>query len=97
MSPPHIVCYQDQFTMRYDGTQLHPVELCIRAGATGRIMITQPAGATWPLPNVSPARVVAAHAARSGRMLVVGVTAGQHGTATPAVPGTSWQPEIAVP
>jgi len=83
--------------MRYDGTQLHPVELCIRAGATGRIMITQPAGATWPLPNVSPARVVAAHAARSGRMLVVGVTAGQHGTATPAVPGTSWQPEIAVP
>jgi hydrogenase maturation factor len=83
--------------VRYDGTQPHPIELCVPSGATGHIMISEPAGATWPLPIVSPARIVAAHATRSGQTLVVSVTAGQHGTATLAVPGTSWQLEIAVP
>jgi hypothetical protein len=97
MSAPHIVCLQDPFTIRYDGTQSHPVELCIRAGTAGRIVITEPAGATWPLPIASPAHVVSIHATRSGRTLVVGVTAKQHGTATLAVPETSGQLEIAVP
>jgi hypothetical protein len=97
MSAPHIVCYQDPFTVHYDGTQPHPVELCIQAGTAGRIMITEPTGATWPLPIANPARVVAAHATRSGRTLIVSVTAEQHGTATLAVPGTPWQLEIAVP
>lgn len=83
--------------MRYHGSQPHPVELCIQAATVGRNVITEPAGTTWPLPIARPAHVVAIHATRSGRTLVVAVTAEQHGAATLAVPGTAWQLEIAVP
>jgi hypothetical protein len=96
MSPPHIVCYQNPFTMRYDGTQPHPVELCIRMGTAGWLVISEPAGATWPLPTTGLAGVVVAHGTRSGRTLVVSITAALRGTATLAVPGTSWRLKIAV-
>lgn len=96
MSAPHIVCHQSPFTMHYDGTQPHPVELCIRAGTTARVVIAEPMGGAWPLPTASPAGVVATQASRSGRTLIVDVTATRRGTATLAVPGVSWRLEIAV-
>ncbi|HEY2982612.1 MAG TPA: hypothetical protein VGJ38_00570 [Jatrophihabitantaceae bacterium] len=96
MSAPHIACQQGTVEQIYDGSNTHPVELCVVAGAVAHIRINPPSGTQWPLADASPATVVQRISSRRvGNALEVTLAARSKGTATLAV-GDVWQLEIAV-
>ena len=96
MTAPHIACQQGTVEQIYDGSNTHPVELCVVAGAVAHIRINPPSGAQWPLADASPATVVQRISSRRvGNALEVTLAARSKGTATLAV-GHVWQLEIAV-
>lgn len=96
MSAPHIACSQGPITKTYDGTQTHPVELCVQARALVRLTITPPTGQTWALPQASPQSNLVTHASRSGASVLLQLSAIRKGTVTVTVPDTTWRLRIAV-
>lgn len=96
MSAPHIACSQGPVTKTYDGTQTNPVELCVQARTVVRLMIKPPAGQTWALPTATPPGNLVTHASRSGKSVLMQLSAIRTGTVTVTVPHTAWRLQIAV-
>jgi hypothetical protein len=96
MSAPHIACLQGIVEQTYDGSDTHPVELCVVTGAVAHIRINPPSGTQWPLADAGPATVVQRiDSSRVGNALEVTLAARSKGTATLAV-GDLWQLKITV-
>jgi hypothetical protein len=98
--PPPVKCLVGTVTLPYDGADPNPTELCllIRDGfpTHARLLIKPPAGATWALPTLSPQSAMVGQASRSGATVIMDLTPVHKGTATVAVPRTSWHLRVAV-
>ncbi len=96
MSAPHIACREGNVEQSYEGTDSHPVELCLVTGAVAHITINPPSGKPWPLPSAGPASIVkSTKSDRTGNALDITLVAQGKGTATLAV-ANMWQLKIAV-
>jgi hypothetical protein len=96
MSAPHIACQKGNVTQTYDGSNTHPVELCLMTGAVAHIRINPPAGHAWPTASIRPSTVAKPLSSkRVGNALDVTLVARAKGNATLDVPDM-WQLTIAV-
>jgi hypothetical protein len=96
MSAPHIACQKGTVEQTYDGSDNHPVELCVVTGAVAHITINPPSGAQWPLPSAGPTTIVQRiDSHRVGNALEITLATLAKGTAAITV-GDVWELKIAV-